>query len=83
MSKARASKAINNYDVYKRKLYPLSLEQYWEKTGKKKEFIRKRDGVKYPEYWIPKKTHKYLIIFGQIESYDYSTGLVQKNIWRC
>jgi adenine-specific DNA-methyltransferase len=74
-SKARASKAIRNYDVYKRKFYPLSLEQYWEKTGKKKEFIRKRDGVKYPEYWIPKKTHKILDnIWTDIESYDYSTG---------
>lgn len=74
-SKERASKAIGNYDVYKRKFYPLPLTQYWEKTGKNKEFIRKRNGVKYPEYWIPKKTHKILDnIWTDIESYDYSTG---------
>ena len=64
-SEARASKAIRNYDVYKRKFYPSP----WTSTGEdreKKEFIRKRDGVKYPEYWIPKRLIKYLIIFGQI-----------------
>jgi DNA modification methylase len=51
------------------------LDQYWNQTGKKQEFIRKRDGVKYPEYWIPAKTHKILDnIWTDIESYDYSTG---------
>jgi adenine-specific DNA-methyltransferase len=74
-SKARASKAIINYETYKRRFYYFSLDQYWNQTGKKQEFIRKRDGVKYPEYWIPAKTHKILDnIWTDIESYDYSTG---------
>ncbi len=74
-SKARASKAIRNYNVYRRKFYYISLDQYWKQTGKKREFIRRRDGVKYPEYWIPAKTHKILDnVWTDIESYDYSTG---------
>jgi adenine specific DNA methylase Mod len=74
-SRARASKAINNYHVYQRKYHVLSLDEYWSQTGKTLEFIRKRKGVKYPEYWIPAKSHKILDnIWTDIESYDYSTG---------
>lgn len=74
-SQARALQAIINYEMYKRRFYDISLDQYWKQTGKELEFIRKRDGVKYPEYWIPAKTHKILDnIWTDIESYDYSTG---------
>lgn len=74
-SKDRALKAIRNYSVYQRKFNSISLDNYWKHTGKKLEFIRKRDGVKYPEYWIPAKTHKILDnIWTDIEAYDYSTG---------
>jgi adenine-specific DNA-methyltransferase len=74
-SKVRASKAIRNYGIYRRKFSFISLDRYWEQTGKKHEFIRKRDRVKYPEYWIPAKTHKILDNnWTDIESYDYSTG---------
>lgn len=74
-SKARASKAIRNYHVYQRKHRFLSLDEYWSQTGRTLEFIRKRKGVKYPEYWIPAKSHKILDnIWTDIETYDYSTG---------
>ena len=74
-SKDRALRAIRNYSVYRRKFNSISLDNYWKHTGKKLEFIRKRDGVKYPEYWIPAKTHKILDnIWTDIEAYDYSTG---------
>ena len=39
------------------------------------EFIRKRKGVKYPEYWVKPKTHRVLDnVWMDIESYSYSTG---------
>jgi adenine specific DNA methylase Mod len=74
-SKIRASKAIKNYDVYQQKYHFISLDEYWRQTGKTLEFIRKRKGVKYPEYWIPAKSHKILDnIWTDIEAYDYLTG---------
>jgi len=75
-SKDRALKAIKNYNVYMDSFSSrMSLEDYWKMTGKSKEFIRKRDGVKYAEYWIPPKTHKILDnVWLDIEVYNYSTG---------
>lgn len=53
-----ARKAIENYKVFKEEWSDkLSLEEYWEKTGKKKKFIRRNlDGKgknKGVENWIP------------------------------
>jgi adenine-specific DNA-methyltransferase len=74
-SKDRALRAIRNYIVYRQKFNSIPLDNYWKHTGKKLEFIRKRDRVKYPEYWIPAKTHKILDnLWTDIEAYDYSTG---------
>jgi adenine-specific DNA-methyltransferase len=75
-SKERALKAIEDYRVYVDKYSSrMSLEQYWELGKRSKEFIRKRDGVKYAEYWIPPKTHKILDnVWLDIETYSYSTG---------
>ena len=74
-SKDRALRAIRNYRVYRQKFNSIPLDNYWKHTGKKLEFIRKRDGVKYPEYWIPAKTHKILDnLWTDIEAYAYSTG---------
>jgi adenine specific DNA methylase Mod len=75
-SKKRALSAIANYGVYEKKFSSsMSLQQYWELTGRKLEFVRKRKSVKYPEYWIPTKTHRILDnIWLDIETYDYSTG---------
>jgi DNA modification methylase len=53
----------------------MSLEEYWELSKRKLEFIRKRDSVKYAEYWIPPKTHRILDNnWLDIEAYNYSTG---------
>lgn len=75
-SRERAQKAIDNYKLFARKFSSqMSLEDYWNLTQRTKEFIRKRDSVKYAEYWIPPKTHKILDnIWLDIEAYSYSTG---------
>ncbi|HKX81042.1 MAG TPA: site-specific DNA-methyltransferase [Nitrososphaera sp.] len=75
-SKSRALKAIRNYEIYQKKYAAsMSLERYWESTNRSKEFIRKREGVKYAEYWIPPKTHRILDnIWLDVEAYNYSTG---------
>jgi adenine specific DNA methylase Mod len=75
-SKARALKAITNYRTYANKFSDkLSLEDYWNQTGRLKEFIRKRDNVKYAEYWIPPKSHRILDnVWLDVEAYNYSTG---------
>ena len=51
-SKQRADKAIENYKVYERDLSHITLTEYWKKTGKKLEFIRRR-GTAMPQYWVP------------------------------
>src|SRR5581483_156279 len=74
-AKERALKAIDNYRMYEEKFSQATLEEYWEATGKKLEFIRKRTGVKYAEYWIPPKTHRIIDnVWLDIEAYNYSTG---------
>ncbi|MEO9319848.1 MAG: site-specific DNA-methyltransferase [Nitrososphaera sp.] len=71
----RAKKAIENYNLYRSSYGHLALEQYWEKTGKVLEFIRKRSTSKYPEYWIPPRKFRLLDnIWLDIEAYNYSTG---------
>lgn len=73
--KVRALKAIENYKHYKERFSSISLEEYWVQTNKKLEFIRKREGIKYAEYWIPPKTHRILDnVWMDIETYNYSTG---------
>lgn len=73
--KVRALKAIENYKYYKERFSSIPLEEYWVQTNKKLEFIRKREGIKYAEYWIPPKTHRILDnVWMDIETYNYSTG---------
>lgn len=74
-SKSRALKAIENYRLYEGTFGEIPLQDYWIQTCKRLEFIRKRPGVKYPEYWIPPKTHVILDNnWTDIEAYSYSTG---------
>lgn len=74
-AKARALKAIANYKRYEQKFSDMTLEQYWEATGKKLEFVRKRPTMKYAEYWIPPKTHRIIDnVWLDIQAYSYSTG---------
>ena len=73
--KVRALKAIENYKYYKERFSSIPLEEYWLQNNKKLEFIRKREGIKYAEYWIPPKTHRILDnVWMDIETYNYSTG---------
>ena len=74
-SKSRALKAIENYRLYEGTFAEIPLQDYWIQTCKRLEFIRKRPGVKYPEYWIPPKTHVILDNnWTDVEAYSYSTG---------
>ncbi len=74
-SRDRAQRAIRNYDLYLKFSPSMSLESYWNLTGRSKEFIRKRGSVKYAEYWIPPKSHRILDnVWLDIECYNYSTG---------
>jgi adenine specific DNA methylase Mod len=74
-AKERAVKAIENYQLYETEFSHMVLEEYWEATGKKLEFIRKLSHRKYPEYWIPPKIHRIIDnVWFDIEAYNYSTG---------
>jgi hypothetical protein len=72
-NRERAYKAVENYNLYEKDKF-TSLEEYWHKTGRKKEFIR-RKGKSRPEYWIPPREE---IIadtnWFDIKGYSYSTG---------
>jgi adenine-specific DNA-methyltransferase len=73
-ARPRALKAIENYKKYEQKS-SLPLEEYWEATGKKLEFVRRRPTMKYAEYWIPPKTHRIVDnVWLDIQAYSYSTG---------
>jgi adenine-specific DNA-methyltransferase len=75
-SRKRAMEAIRNYEVYATSFAAkMPLEEYWALGNKSQEFIRKRKGVKYAEYWIPPKSHRILDnIWLDVEAYSYSTG---------
>ena len=52
----RAKRAIENYQEYLDKFSKKSIEEYWEETGKTKEFIRRKSSGKGKnkgvEHWI-------------------------------
>jgi DNA modification methylase len=50
------------------------LHKYWKTNGQELEFIRMREGIKYPEYWVEPREHKLLDnLWIDIEGYDYSS----------
>lgn len=50
------------------------LEEYWLSNGQTLEFIRKRTGVKYAEYWVRPREHALIdSLWTDIEAYDYSS----------
>ncbi|MFZ0896076.1 MAG: site-specific DNA-methyltransferase [Candidatus Nitrosopolaris sp.] len=52
-----------------------NLLEYWRSNGQTLEFIRKREGVKYPEYWVEPREHKLIDnLWTDIEAYDYSSN---------
>ncbi|MFL6477573.1 MAG: DNA methyltransferase [Nitrososphaera sp.] len=74
-AKERALRAIENHQTYESKYSHMVLEEYWQDSGKKLEFIRKLPHRKYPEYWIPPKTYRIIDnVWLDIEAYNYSTG---------
>jgi adenine-specific DNA-methyltransferase len=74
-AKERALKAIRNYQIYENKFSHMVLEEYWQATSQKLEFVRKLTHRKYHEYWIPPKTHRIIDnVWLDIEAYNYSTG---------
>lgn len=51
-----------------------SLLEYWRENGQTLEFIRMREGVKYPEYWVEPREHKLIDnLWTDIEAYNYSS----------
>jgi adenine-specific DNA-methyltransferase len=51
-----------------------SLLEYWKSNGQALEFIRMREGVKYPEYWVEPREHKLIDnLWTDIEAYNYSS----------
>jgi len=79
-SKERALKAVKNYEDYLKeyKQTGISLEGYWEKTGRKLEFVR-RNGNRI-EYWIPPKEKEILDNnWLDIPGYSYSWGFATEN----
>lgn len=51
-----------------------SLLEYWRENGQALEFIRMREGVKHPEYWVEPREHKLIDnLWTDIEAYNYSS----------
>ena len=77
-SKERASRAVNDYQKYLEicKKSKESLEEYWERTGNKCEFVRKNNNQ--IQYWIPPRERElldndWLDIKGYSHITDYPT----------
>ena len=52
-TKEKALEAVENYKEYQLKHNNLTLSKYWEKTGKIKRFIRRKEGATRCYYWVP------------------------------
>lgn len=53
-SKERAYRAAANYEEYCHTYRAqMTLEEYWERTGRQKEFLRPNPKTGNPEYWVP------------------------------
>lgn len=74
--KERALKAVKNYKEYISKFSEeLSLFDYWEKTGRSKEFIKRDKGSTRCYYWVaPKDELNVDTNWSDIYAYDNSPG---------
>jgi adenine-specific DNA-methyltransferase len=58
-SRERAMQAVENYEKYLAEAQKTgeSLEEYWERTGRKLEFIKREgEGIGSVKYWIPPRS---------------------------
>jgi adenine specific DNA methylase Mod len=73
----RAYKAVENYKEYLQNHSNLSLEEYWLKTGKKLEFIRKNENGQI-QYWVHPRDfvlldNNWLDLTGYASTTDFQT----------
>jgi adenine-specific DNA-methyltransferase len=73
----RAYKAVENYKEYLKNHSNLSLEEYWVKTGKKLEFIRKNENGQI-QYWVHPRDfvlldNNWLDLTGYASTTDFQT----------
>jgi adenine-specific DNA-methyltransferase len=73
----RAYKAVENYKEYLENHSNLSLEEYWVKTGKKLEFIRKNENGQI-QYWVHPRDfvlldNNWLDLTGYASTTDFQT----------
>ncbi|MGI9951678.1 site-specific DNA-methyltransferase [Moorellaceae bacterium AZ2] len=75
-NKARAYQAAANYEEYLRNYAgQMSLEEYWEKTGRRLEFLRPNPRTGKPEYWVePKEEVPCDTNWLDIPAYAHRTG---------
>jgi len=79
-SKERSYKAVDNYKKY---LYEfsnkMSLEEYWDKTGRVLEFIRKNENGRI-QYWVEPRDFVYIDNnWLDITGYSSTTGFQTEN----
>jgi len=75
-SRERALKAAENYERYLAHYKDkMSLEEYWEKTGRKLEFLRPNPNTGSPEYWVePREEVPCDTNWLDIPAYSHKTG---------
>lgn len=75
-SKERAYRAAANYQEYlEHYAHEMGLEEYWERTGRKLEFLRPNPRTGKPEYWVePQKEVPCDSNWLDIPAYAHSTG---------
>ncbi len=79
-SKERAYKAVKNYNKYLQEYAnKMTLEEYWKKTGKTLEFIRKNENGKI-QYWVKPRDFVYIDNYWlDITGYSSTTGFQTEN----
>ncbi len=79
-SKERAYKAVSNYQEYLEKyVNKMTLEEYWDKTGRQLEFIRKNENGKI-QYWVEPRDVIYIDNnWLDITGYSSTTGFQTEN----
>jgi len=74
-NKERAFQAVKNYQEYQQKHSDMSLYEYWVKTGKEKEFIKREPKATRCYYWVsPKQEIDVDTNWLDVYAYDNSSG---------